>query len=448
MGKRRRRAGILQLQGPGDEATVNYLFIHHNFPGQYQHVATHLAGVSGNRVVFITQDNANRIAGVETVVYRPGARANASTHGWVQEIEQGVIWGQAVFEQCMRLRSDGFRPDIIVGHNGWGETLFVKNVWPDVPLLAYFEFFYRPRGADTGFDPVIPSAATDASRLQVKNAVNLLGMEAADWGQTPTEWQASLYPQHVRSKLSVIHEGIDTGEVRPDPDAWLHLDKAGRRLTAQDEVVTYVSRNLEPYRGFHILMQAIPEILRRRPQAQFLIVGGDEVSYGPAPPPGTTFKQMMIQVNADRLDPRRVHFLGKVPYQTFLNILQVSSVHIYLTYPFVLSWSLMEAMAAGCLVVGSATRPVQEVVQDGENGLLIDFFDVAGLCDRIDAVLDHPDRMNGLRQAARRTIIEHYDLKSVCLPKHLELIERLISTPVQREWVSGMENMPSWPRIN
>lgn len=426
---------------------MNYLFIHHNFPGQYQHVAAHLAAVPGNRVVFITQDNANRIQGVETVVYRPEAAVNPATHGWIQETEQAVIWGQAVFAHCLRLQAEGFRPDIIIGHNGWGETLFVKNVWPDVPLLAYFEFFYRAQGADTGFDPALPSTVADASRLQVKNTVNLLGAEAADWGQTPTEWQASLYPEHVRAKISVIHEGIDTDEVRPDPQAWLHIDKAGGRLGRGDEIITYVSRNLEPYRGFHILMQAIPEILRRRPRAHVLIVGGDEVSYGPAPPPGTTFKQMMIQANAGRMDPGRVHFLGKVPYRTFLNILQVSSVHVYLTYPFVLSWSLMEAMAAGCLVVGSATPPVQEVIRDGENGLLVDFFDVAGLCSRIDAVLDHPGRMQTLRDAARRTIIEGYDLKRVCLPRHLELIARLIADPPRPAWTGRSRGgAPSWPQ--
>ena len=402
---------------------MNYLFVHHNFPGQYQHVAQHLAAQPGNRVVFITQPNQNRLAGVETVTYEPFRGLTPGIHHYLADLEQGVLWGQAVLAACLRLKAQGFRPDIMIGHNGWGETLFLKSAWPDVPLLAYFEFFYRAEGADTGFDPELPATADDPPRLQVKNAVGLIGAEAADWGQTPTRWQQSLHPPHIRAKLSVIHEGVDSRIARPDPAAWLRIDRLERPLTRDDEVITYVARNLEPYRGFHRLMRALPEILRRRPRAQVLIVGGDEVSYGPPAPAGTTFRRMLMEEVGAGLDPRRVHFLGKVPHRTFLNILQISSVHLYLTYPFVLSWSCLEAMAAGCLVVGSDTAPVREVIRDGENGLLVDFFDARALCGRIDAVLDHPDRMAGLRAAARRTVLQSYDLHTVALPAYLELID-------------------------
>ena len=406
---------------------MNYLVIHHNFPGQYQHVVSHLVAQAGNRVVFITQPNANRMIGVEVVHYRPARSVNPETHAYLHDLELGVIWGQAVYELCLGLRAGGFRPDIIIGHNGWGETLFVKTVWPDVPLLAYLEFFYRLEGADNGFDPELPVLVNDSPRLQIKNALNLLGAEVADWGQTPTSWQASLYPPQIRAKISVIHEGVNTDVARPDPEAWLDINKVRRRLTRQDEVITYVTRNLEPYRGFHVFMRALPEILRRRPRAHVLILGGDEVSYGPAAPPGTTYKELMLAETADGLDMRRVHFLGKVPHTTFVNLLQISSVHIYLTYPFVLSWSLMEAMASGCLVIGSATAPVQEVIRNGENGLLVNFFDRQGLCACVDAVLDHPDRMQHLRDAARQSIINAYDLKTICLPRYLDLIASIIA---------------------
>ena len=406
---------------------MNYLFIHQNFPGQYQHIAAYLAAQPGNRVVFLSHDSQNSIEGVERISYLPYRQPHPSTHHYIREVEQAVIFGQSLYERCLGLKKDGFRPDIMIGHNGWGETLYLKDVWPDVPLLGYFEFFYRFQGADIAFDPISPVTLDDAPRVRTKNIVNLLGLDAADWGQTPTRWQWSLYPEHARRRITVIHEGIDTDRVRPDPQAWVRLDGPNLTLTPNDEVITYVARNLEPYRGFHIFMRALPDILRRRPKAHVLIVGGDEVSYGSPAPDGQTYRQIMLNQVGHGLDLSRVHFLGRVPYHSFLSILQISSAHVYLTYPFVLSWSFLEAMAAGCLLIGSATAPVQEVLRDRENGLLVDFFDTAALAERIDEALDHPDRMRELREQARRTVVEGYDLRTVTMPRHLALIDDLIA---------------------
>ncbi len=405
---------------------MNYLFVHHNFPGQYQHIVGHLAAQPGNRVVFISHDNPNQIAGVERAIYQPFRHPHPSTHHYIQELEQAVIYGQGVFETCLGLKAKGFRPDIMIGHNGWGETLYLKDVWPDVPLLSYFEFYYHSTGVDIGFDPASPVTPNDAPRVRTKNVINTLGFAAADWGQTPTIWQKSLYPDHMHSRISVIHEGIDTTIVRPEPEAWVKLP-SGRRLTPQDEVVTFVARNLEPYRGFHVFMRALPGILRRRPKAHVLIVGGDEVSYGAYAPGGQSYRSLMMDEVGHALDMDRVHFLGRVSYDIFLKILQISSAHVYLTYPFVLSWSFMEAMAAGCLVIGSATLPVEEMLRDRKNGLLVDFFDVEELADLIDEVFEHPDRMQELRDEARRMIVEGYDLGAVTLPRHLALIDDLIA---------------------
>ncbi|WP_448208331.1 glycosyltransferase family 4 protein [Azospirillum sp. sgz302134] len=412
---------------------MNYLFVHQNFPGQYQHIVQHLAAQPGNRVVFISHENALQFPGVERVVYQPFRTAQRTTHHYIQELEQAVIYGQSVYEACRTLKAQGFRPDIMIGHNGWGETLYMKDVWPDVPLLAYFEFFYHLAGADIGFDPTLPVTPNDGPRVRTKNVINTLGFDAADWGQTPTGWQWSLYPDYMRSRISVIHEGVDTTIVRPEPDAWLRLP-SGLTLTRQDEVVTYVARNLEPYRGFHVFMRALPAILKRRPKAQVLIVGGDEVSYGQVSPDGRSFREVMLDEVGQDIDRERVHFLGKVPYPTFLTILRISSAHIYLTYPFVLSWSFLEAMATGCLVIGSSTIPVEEVLRDRQNGLLVDFFDGEALVDRIDEVFQHPDRMQTLRDRARRTVVENYDLHTVTLPRHLALIDDLIAgrTPQTR----------------
>jgi glycosyltransferase involved in cell wall biosynthesis len=393
------------------------LFIHQNFPAQYRHLARYYADRPENTVYFITQANDNAMAGVNKITYTLNHTDREISDRLTVDFNEAVRTGVAVADVCRRLQAEGIRPDIIIGHNGWGETLFVKDVFPDVPLLAYFEFYYHRDGVDVGFDPEFVSIFDDLARLRTKNAVNLIGMDAADWGHTPTRWQQSLYPPEMRRRISVIHEGVDTDATVPNPRAWIRLARSGRVLTAKDEIITYVARNLEPYRGFHIFMRALPEILRRRPRAHVLIVGGDDVSYGYPALPGTTYRTGMLQEVGNRLDLDRVHFLGRVPYDVYLNILQVSSAHIYLTYPFVLSWSFIEAMSCGCLVIGSATPPVMEVLEDGVNGLSVDFFSPEEIAGRVEEVFAHSDRLAGLRAQARETAIANFDLRRRQLPR-------------------------------
>jgi glycosyltransferase involved in cell wall biosynthesis len=403
---------------------MRFLFIHQNFPGQYLHIAKHLAA-AGHQVVALAQRDNAVPPGVTRLLYQPQRQPAAQTHHYLRGAEQGVLNGQAVLRMCLGLQEQGFRPDIVIGHNGWGEILFVKEVWPDVPVLGYFEFFYHLHGADSGFDPEYPLTLDDGPRLRIKNTVNLLGLDVADWGQVPTRWQRSVHPALYQPRLSVIHEGVDTQALKPDPLAAATLPD-GTLLKAGDEIITYVARNLEPYRGFHVFMRALPEILRRRPRAQVLVIGSDGVSYGKRLSDGQTYLTMMQAEVGERLDHSRVHIIGALPYEQYQRALQISAVHIYLTYPFVLSWSMLEAMSSGCLVVGSATAPVMEVIEHGVNGLLVDFFDQKALADRIDEVLDHPSRLAPLRMAARRTVVERYDLHSVCLPQHLELVATLV----------------------
>ena len=247
----------------------------------------------------------------------------------------------------------------------------------------------------------------------------------SDWGHTATDWQRSLFPVAMQARISSLHEGVDTEKVKPDPAAWLKLAREDVILTRADQVITYVSRNLEPYRGFHIFMRALPGILRRCPNVHVLIVGGDGLSYSDPPPYGSTYREMLLAEVGDKLDLNRVHFLGQLPHEIYLNVLQVSSVHVHLTYPFVLSWSFLEAMSAGCLVVGSATSPVLEVLRDRENGLAVNFFAIDEICDRVEEVLNHPDRMQTLRDAARATAVRDFDLRTVTLPRWDQLLNAL-----------------------
>ena len=402
------------------------VFIHQNFPAQYVHIARRLALVPHNRVYFITQAAQLQLPRVIKLIYKPEPAPGANTHSYTQSFDQAVRTGAAVAEVCRRLKGSGVVPDVIVGHAGWGETLFVKDVFPDIPLLANLEFFYHPRGADVGFDPEFaPARPDDGARLQIRNAVNRLSFAACDWGHTATAWQRSLFPPAMQRGITLLHEGVDTAMVRPDPEAWLKLARENIVVTRADEIITFVSRNLEPYRGFHVFMRALPELLRRRPRAKVLIAGGSGISYGEPLPGGRSYVDLLQAELGARLDPTRVHFLGHVNYELYLNLLQISAVHVYLSYPFVLSWSFIEAMAAGCLIVGSATAPVEEVLSDRQNGLLVDFFSSAQICDRVDEALDHPDRMQALREAARATAIRYYDLEGYILPRWADLIGEL-----------------------
>ncbi len=400
---------------------MNYLFIHQNFPGQYRHVVGHLADQPGNTVHFITQPNENVMAGVHKVTYPKDPRGPVNCHAYAMELDRAIYTGATVAEVCRDLRHQGYRPDLIVGHSGWGETLFVKDVFPDVPLLANFEFYYHSRGVDVDFDPEFTSVFSDPSRLRARNGINLLAFQGADWGHSATHWQRSLHPPEMQSRISVLHEGVNTELARPNPAARFTVPGSGRVLTCRDEVVTYVARNLEPYRGFHVFMRALPQLLRRRKRAQVVIAGADGVSYGAPPPPAFTFREMMLRELGGKLDPERVHFTGTLDYHAYLNLLQISSAHVYLTYPFVLSWSLIEAMACGCLIVGSATPPVLEVLRDAHNGITVDFFSHRSVANRIEEALDQPERMQALRKAARATAVNQFDLERLLLPRWMAL---------------------------
>lgn len=359
---------------------------------------------------------------MRTAGYATPAAATPQTHHYVRPLEGAVRRGQAVVRACLEFKKQGFTPDIIYAHPGWGEAMFLKDVFPEARVTMYCEFYYRAKGSDVGFDPEFPSSLDDIFRVRIKNAASLLSLESGDAGISPTQWQKKQFPREFQDRITVVHEGVDTGLVKPHPGAEVVLAQKNLTLTAKDEVITYVARNLEPYRGFHTFVRALPEILRRRPNAQVLVVGGEGVSYGQSLPKGQTYKQKYLDELGAKLDLERVHFLGQVPYPTLVRIYQISSAHVYLTYPFVLSWSLLEAMAAGCPVIGSRTAPVEEVIADGRNGFLTDFFDSAALAARVDEVIQKGRQLDKLRERARATVVERYDLNSVCLPRHMKLL--------------------------
>lgn len=423
---------------------MKLLFVHQNFPGQYKHLAPELSRRGHTVVALVPQERAAVIAGAAakqgmTVVPYPITRASTpGVHPWIADFEAKVVRGEACFRAAIALRDQGFRPDAVIAHPGWGESLMLKEVWPTARLGLYCEFFYAPRGLDVGFDPEFAVADPgDACRVRLMNTNALTHMQQADAGLSPTHFQADTFPQPFRSRITVVHDGIDTDALAPDPAAGLSFTAAdGRavRLDASSEVVTFVNRNLEPYRGYHVFMRALPELLARRPRAEIVLVGGDTVSYGARPDPARYGARSWKQIFADEVRPRipdadwsRVHFVGRLPYPHLNALMRVATVHAYLTYPFVLSWSLLESMSLGCAIVASDTQPVREAIIDGRTGVLTDFFDRQALVDRLCALLDDPERRRVLGAQARAHAREHYDLQRVCLPAHLAWVDTLVS---------------------
>ncbi len=341
-------------------------------PGQFKHLAPLLAARPENRVVFLTRRDNIELPGVVRATYAEPADAGERTHQYVKRYEAAVRYGQQVVRGITSLRQKGFEPDLIIAHPGWGESLFLKDVCPGVPVINFCEFYYEGRGLDVGFDPEDPSGIDDICRARARTAHLLSSLESCDIGVAPTQWQKSVHPAALRDRIEVIFDGIDTDVVKPLADASFTLP-GGRTIRRGDRVVTYVARNLEPYRGFRPFMRAIPMLQRLQPDAEIVIVGGDEVSYGKKPRGFANWREAMQAEVA--FDPARVHFTGRIPYDQYLRLLSVSDVHVYLTYPFVLSWSCVETMAAGGLVIGSDTPPVREVIEHGVNGLLVNFFD-------------------------------------------------------------------------
>jgi glycosyltransferase involved in cell wall biosynthesis len=418
---------------------VKYLFVHQNFPGQFLHVLRHLVAQQRHELVFITEPSVNNIEGVRKVPYAKPLGGAVQTHIAARELDGAVRRAEAVAHTARNLKHLGYEPDIIIGHHGWGEMLNLTDVWPDAPLLGYFEFYYHTDGIDVGFDPEFPIDVSDFPRIRAKNAINHIALNLQQYGQTPTEWQLSTYPEWAHPQITLLREGVDLDVCKPNPKLRRSSMKLGdMTIRPTDKLVTYVSRDMEPYRGFHLMMRALPHLLRMRKDVRVAMVGADGISYGNPPKQGT-WRQVLMNEVGDGIDPDRVVFPGRLDYQTYVAMLQRSDAHVYLTYPFVASWSLREALAMGCPVIGSNTQPVREFITSGENGLLASFFDPVGLARSVARVLEDTKLSRSLRENARR-----YAEKNLRMDDYLAaydtLIDRLVGgATVQRTSAAAIE---------
>ncbi len=403
---------------------MKYLVIHQNFPAQFLHLLRHLAAQNQHELLFITEAQRNQIAGVRKVVRNvPLTTTPADWHPMARDLEMALLRADGVARAAQSLKALGFTPDIILGHQGWGEMLHVNDVWPDAPLIGYQEFYYNLHGYDVGFDPEFPPAPDMAARIRAKNAVNLLALANPGLGQTPTAFQLSTYPAWARERIHVLQEGVNLDICKPDPTLRRRVvTLGGYRVKPTEKLVTYVVRDLEPYRGFHVFMRSLPRILAARPDTRVILVGGDGVSYGTRPQKGTWREQMQDELR-DTLDISRVHFAGRVQYETYVKLLQRSDAHVYLTYPFVASWSLREAMAAGCAIVASDTAPVREFVTDRVSGRLAPFLQPNAIADAVLEMLEDTKAAARLRAGARAWAEANLDM-GVYLANYEKLIAR------------------------
>ncbi|MCQ8239655.1 glycosyltransferase family 4 protein [Rhizosaccharibacter radicis] len=406
---------------------MKYLFVHQNFPGQFVHLLRHLVDQGEHDIVFISEPNDRQIAGVRRIFYKMPRGPWPDTHATAQEFEVAMLRAEIVATTAQTLKGLGFEPDIIIGHHGWGEMLNLRDVFPRSPLLGYLEFYYHTHDLDVGFDPEFPDDPAMFPRVRAKNAVNLLALTNGGMGQTPTLFQRSTYPAWSHDRIAVLHEGVDLDVCAPDPSA------AGRpfvlgdlRISPDQKLVTYVARDLEPYRGFHVIMNALPRILDSRPDVQVVMVGGDGVSYG-ARLSHSCWREVFLDRLGDRIDRSRVHFPGRLDYATYAELLKRSDAHVYLTYPFVASWSLREAMASGCAIVGSDTAPVREFISDRKTGLLASFHHPERVADAVLELLENRNLNTRLRRAARREAERSLGMADY-LRNYEGLIERTISS--------------------
>ena len=408
---------------------MKFLFVHQNFPGQFLHLAPALAA-RGHQVVGLGVNALKApLPGVHHRTHRPGPPGPAApdADSFFQEWAAKRARAQSAAQAMMDLKAEGFLPDVVFGHPGWGEMLHARDVFHRSRVLVFAEYYYGADGGDSFFDPEFQRGPVDLAslqRLRLKNTHLLHALADCDAAVSPTVFQKSQHPATFHDRIRVIHDGIDTDRFAPDPGASIKLQQAKLELKHGDEVVTFVSRQLEPYRGYHIFMRSLARLQRLRPQARVVIVGGDGTAYGASPPAGATWKNIFLNEVKGELDMSRVHFVGQVPHPLLQRLLQVSAVHAYLTYPFVLSWSMLEAMSQGALMVASSTGPVQEVIEHGRNGLLVDFFDHQALADTMAEALTRQQELQPLRQAARQTVAERYDLRRVCLPDMLKFVEQ------------------------
>ena len=400
---------------------MHVLFVHQNFPAQFGHIARHLIRTRGWRCTFVSKTPGGDVDGIRKVEYTTSGGARETTHYCSRTFENTVWHAHGVYEAC-KAHPD-LRPDLIVGHSGFGSTVFLPELYPGVPILNYFEFYYHPHQSDMDFRPEFPPSELDFLRARARNAMLLLDLETCRRGYSPTHFQRELFPEAYRSKIDVIFDGIETDIFRRQGNLPRRVGE--RSIPESTRIVTYVSRGFESMRGFDVFMKVAQRIYQQFPDVVFVVVGSNRVCYGGDEKHirhKTFFEHVMAQSNYD-MD--KFLFTGLLPVAKLVEVLSLSDLHLYWTVPFVLSWSLMDSLACGCTVLASDTAPVREMIEDGRNGRLCGFSDVEGFASRAVEILRDPGAFRHLGQEAAERIRRDYAI-DVTLPRLARLFEQAV----------------------
>lgn len=381
-----------------------------------------LASDKENKVVFVTNNTTTPTSeGVIKIEYKLRRSVPDNCHKYLRFYEEAIIHGQGVANELLVLKKQGFTPDLIIGHS-WGNSVFVKEIFPHTPYISLIEWYYNYENSDVDFENKNIDINTKAE-LVCKNSHILQDLVKSDAILTPTNWQKQQIPEIFHDKVNVIHEGINTNYFKPNEDVRFKIPNTDIVLTKKDKVLTYATRGMEEYRGFPQFMALASVLMEQEPDLHVIIAGEDRVCYG-RQLNNTTFKTEMLK--KFKYDMSRLHFVGLLPYGEYLKLLQVSRAHVYLTYPFILSWSMLEAMATACTVVASDTAPVTEYMEDNHNGVLVDFYDINAMVEKVSDIIHHPEKYTEIAQNARKTIIERCELKN-SIKQQLELIKTFVN---------------------
>ena len=413
---------------------MRILFVHCNYPAQFRHLSQYLAADLNNEIVFLCQNKewiATDVPHLKLSRYQLGREPKGDLcHPYLRRYETAVLHGQAALREALRLRQNGFEPDLIIGHSGFGNTLYLKEVWPNAKFIGYFEWFYRSQGADVGFGNDQPPSPDTSLRVHTYNSPIVMDLAQSDAAICPTRWQADQFPNAMRRHLSIIFDGVDTeqlpliGQEKRHHDLILKAGDNQATIPADVPLVTYVTRCFEPYRGWPQVAEGLALLMQRNPRVHVLLVGSDEVAYGAKRSDGLSWREWALKQSP--MDPNRLHQLPALSYNDYKRVIQRSWVHVYWTVPFILSWSLMEAMASGCCIVASDTPPVQEMITSGDQGQLVDFFDPDALAQQADHLLQNHEQRKRLGLAARQRILRSgYDLNNA-LKEQVQLINQVV----------------------
>lgn len=400
---------------------MKILLVHSNFPAQLKVLAQTLGANPENEVYYLTENPNGQIPGVKKIIYSPKRDVNADTHHYLHHAEWAVLRGQAAYEACAKIKKLGFVPDFIYGHASWGATLFLKDLFPSSPLGLNFEWYYRGIGGDSDFGIPEGLDIDTRARVRMKNLLLSGDFAASDAAVCATNFQKSQFPRHYQPHITVCHEGVDTNFFKPLNNCNKSLNLPGVHTQGSSEIISYATRGMEPYRGFLQFMEAVSILQKSNPNLHTVIAGEDHSFYGSPPAHNKSWKRVALE--SFSLDLSRIHFVGTLSTSAYLHLLQTTKAHTYLTYPFVLSWSLLEAMACETPLVCSSTPAVLEVVNE-QNGLLADFFDAAYLAEQIRNLLANPEAYKDLQKSARKTIVENYELRD-CMRKKLAWLSAL-----------------------